>query len=192
VVVAHHSELILGGVRSGKSRHALARAQRSGGPTAFIATAQPLDAGMRARIAAHRAERPRHWTTVEEPFDLVAACRAWRGRVELALIDCLTLWVSNRLLRGDDASSIVSEAAELAKLVSERLRSFIIVSNEVGEGVHPPTAVGLEFGEVMGQVNQRVAAAVDRVTLMVAGIPVTIKDTSTSSGFPNERAVEAP
>jgi adenosylcobinamide kinase / adenosylcobinamide-phosphate guanylyltransferase len=190
VTVAHHSELILGGVRSGKSRAALTRAQQSAVSIAFLATAQ-VDAGMRARIAAHRAERPRTWTTVEEPFDVVAACRRLHGRHELVLVDCLTLWVSNRLLRGDGDEPIVAEADELAKLMGERVLSLIVVSNEVGEGVHPPTDVGLRFTELMGQVNQRVAAAADRVTLMVAGLPLTIKD-ALASAIPHDRAPEAP
>jgi len=192
VAAVHHSELVLGGVRSGKSRYALARAERSTARTTFIATAQPLDAGMRERIAAHRAERPRHFTTVEEPFDLVAACRRCQGRDQLALIDCLTLWVSNLLLRGDGEARILSEADELMKLVRERSLSVIIVSNEVGEGVHPATSLGVEFGDVMGQVNQRIAAAVDRVTLMVAGIPVTIKDVATTTTLSHEQPLQAP
>jgi adenosylcobinamide kinase/adenosylcobinamide-phosphate guanylyltransferase len=192
VALAYHSELVLGGVRSGKSRYALARAERWTGPTTFIATAQPLDPGMRERIAAHRAERPRHFTTVEEPFDLVAACRRCQGRHQLALIDCLTLWVSNRLLRGDGEARILSEADELAKLVSERSLSFIIVSNEVGAGVHPPTSLGVEFAEVMGQVNQRIAAAADRVTLLAAGLPVTIKDAAASPVRSHEQPFQAP
>ena len=187
----HQSELIVGGVRSGKSRYALGRARRSPGPIIFLATAQALDAQMRARIARHQAERPQSWITVEEPFDLVPACRRLHERYELALIDCLTLWVSNRLLRGDGDEAILSGADELATFMAERALSLILVSNEVGQGVHPPTRVGLRFGDLMGSVNQRVAAAADRVTLMVAGIPLSIKDAS-PSGVPHERAVQAP
>ncbi len=184
----HQSELILGGARSGKSRYALARACQSPGPIVFLATAQALDAEMRARIARHQAERPRSWTTVEEPFDLVPACRRLRA---LTLIDCLTLWVSNRLLRGDADEAILSGADELAKLIAERTRSLILVSNEVGQGVHPTTQVGLRFSDLMGSVNQRVAAAADRVTLMVAGLPMLVKD-ALPSEVSHERTVEAP
>ncbi|HEV8439854.1 MAG TPA: bifunctional adenosylcobinamide kinase/adenosylcobinamide-phosphate guanylyltransferase [Methylomirabilota bacterium] len=186
-----HSQLILGGARSGKSRYAVAQARHEPGPTAVVATAQPLDPHMAARIARHRAERPPSWLTVEEPLEIVEACRRLDGRCRLALVDCLTLWVSNRLLRGDEDEAILASADELAKLMGERLLSFILVSNEVGEGVHPPTEVGLKFQDVLGAVNQRVAAAADRVTLMVAGIPLAIKDTGPGSRS-HERAVEAP
>ena len=172
---SYHSELILGGARSGKSRHALARARQSDGPVAFVATAQALDPEMRARIARHQAERPPGFVTIEEPFDVVAACRRLTGRHELALIDCLTLWVSNQMLRGDTDGAILRAADELAALMAEGRLSLVVVSNEVGEGVHPPTELGLRFRDVLGSVNQRAAAAADGVTLMVAGIPLAIK-----------------
>ena len=194
----HHSELILGGARSGKSRHALAQARQSAGPAVFLATAQALDGQMKARIARHQAERSRGFTTVEEPFDIVSACRRLAGRYELALLDCLTLWVSNRLLRGDGDDAILTEADALATLMAERLLSLVLVSNEVGEGVHPPTEVGQRFRDLLGSVNQRVAAGADRVTLMVAGIPLSIKDAlpQRKVGFvhpgEHDRAPEAP
>jgi adenosylcobinamide kinase/adenosylcobinamide-phosphate guanylyltransferase len=191
-VVRHQSELILGGARSGKSRYALAQAQPSRGSIAFLATALALDGPMQARIARHRAERPPGFTTVEEPFDVVDACRRLSRSHDLALVDCLTLWVSNRLLRGDGDEAILSGADELAALMTERLLSLILVSNEVGAGVHPPTEIGLQFGDLMGSVNQRVAAAADRVTLMVAGIPLPIKDIRPSpSTVSDARAPEA-
>ncbi len=191
MTATHRSEFILGGARSGKSRYALARARRSPGPTAFLATAQALDAGMKTRIARHQAERPGGWTTVEEPLDIVPACRRLAARHDLVIIDCLTLWVSNRLERGDGDESILAGADELSKFMSERAISLILVSNEVGAGVHPPTEVGLRFRELLGLVNQRVAAAADRVILMVAGIPLSIKDASPVPGS-HDRAVEAP
>ena len=188
---ASRSELILGGVRSGKSLRALSLAKACGGSVAFVATAQARDGNMKARIARHQAERPREWVTVEEPFDLVAACRRLVGQRDLLVVDCLTLWVSNLMLRGDRDEGIFAEADGLAKLMAERALSFIVVSNEVGSGVHPLTEVGLRFGELLGVVNQRVAAVADRVTLMIAGLPVTIKDTPSSRG-PRERIPEAP
>ena len=172
----YRSELVLGGARSGKSRRAVSLGAQSRGPTAFLATAQGLDADLRARIARHRAERPRSWTTVEEPFDVVTACRRLAAAHDLAIIDCLTLWVSNRLLRGDRDEAIVAGGDELARLMTERLVTLVVVSNEVGAGVHPPTEIGVRFRDLLGSVNQRVAAAADRVTLMVAGLPLTIKD----------------
>ncbi len=188
---AHHSEFILGGARSGKSRHALARARQLAGPTAFLATAQALDADMKARIARHQAERPRGWTTVEEPFDIVRACRRLSARYDLVLVDCLTVWVGNRLERGDGDETILAGADELAKLMTERVLSLIVVSNEVGAGVHPSTDLGIRFQALLGMVNQRVAPAADRVTLMVAGIPLSIKDALPSPAS-HDRAPEAP
>jgi len=191
VTATHQSELILGGARSGKSQRALALGQQSAGPTAFLATAPALDGDMKARIARHRAERPRAWTTVEEPFEIVPACRRLAGRHALVIIDCLTLWVSNRLARGDGDEAIVAGADDLAKFMAERAVSLILVSNEVGAGVHPPTEVGVRFSELLGSVNQRMAAAADRVTLMVAGLPLSIKDASPPPGS-HERPPEAP
>src|SRR5262249_20816916 len=156
--------------------HALLRTRQWPGPVAVIATAEPLDAAMQARIARHRAERPANWTTVEEPLDLLAACRRLRGRCQVVLVDCLTLWVSNRVLRGEDGDALLAEADELGKIMDERVLSLVVVSNEVGAGVHPETALGLRFSEVMGAVNQRVAAAAHVVTLMVAGLPLAVKD----------------
>jgi adenosylcobinamide kinase/adenosylcobinamide-phosphate guanylyltransferase len=91
-------------------------------------------------------------------------------------VDCLTLWVSNLLERGEADGAVLAAADGLAKLMGERLLSFILVSNEVGAGVHPPSELGIRFQDLLGQVNQRVAAAADRVTFMVAGLPMRIKD----------------
>ena len=147
----------------------------------------PTDAELRTRIARHRAERPSGWTTVEEPLDVVAACRGLARQVDLIVVDCLTVWVSNLLMRGRDDDAVAAAAADLAKLMEERLASLILVSNEVGEGVHPSTAIGLRFRDALGAVNQRVAAAADRVTLMVAGIPVEIKRAATAAATAHER-----
>ena len=144
---------------------------------AFVATAEGLDDDMRGRIARHRAERPVGWLTIEEPLALVAACRDLPDETELALIDCLTLWVGNRILRGDGEAVIAADAAVLGDLVAGATRSWLIVSNEVGTGVHPETAEGMRFRDALGLVNQAIAAAADRVTLMVAGVPLCVKDT---------------
>jgi len=188
---ASRSELILGGVRSGKSLRAISLARACGGSVAFVATAQARDGNMKARIARHQADRPREWATVEEPFDLVGTCRRIVSQHDLVIVDCLTLWVSNVMLRGDRDDTILAETEGLAKLMTERVVSFVVVSNEVGSGVHPLTEVGLRFGELLSVVNQRVAAAADCETLMVAGLPMTIKDTPSSRG-PRERIPEAP
>lgn len=168
------SHLILGGARSGKSRFALA-GLADHARVAFVATAQAGDADMAARIARHRAERPRSWRTIEEPSDLVARLGALAGQVDCVVVDCVTLWVANRLLRGDRDAGILGAGDELAAFAARRVFDLRLVSNEVGEGVVPPTPDGVRFRDLLGFVNQRLAAASDRVTLVVAGLPLTIK-----------------
>jgi adenosylcobinamide kinase/adenosylcobinamide-phosphate guanylyltransferase len=191
VTVVHHSLLVLGGARSGKSRYALEQARQIGGSAAFVATARALDADMATRIARHQAERPAGWTTLEEPCDIVAAARRAAASHDLLVIDCVTIWVANLMERGDDDTAVLAAADDLAKLMRERLASLVVVSNEVGAGVHPPTALGRRFGDLLGFVNQRLAAPADRVTLMVAGIPLTVKDALLPTS-PHDRAHEAP
>jgi len=187
------SDLILGGVRSGKSREALrvAVSMPRGSRGAFLATAQALDGDMEARIARHRAERPRGWVTLEEPYDVVAACGSLAGRVDVVVLDCLTLWVANLLIRGDEDKSILAAADTLAEFLAERRFTIVIVSNEVGAGVHPATDVGLRFRDALGGVNQRIAAAADRVTYMVAGLSMIVKDVPPHEPS-REHAPEAP
>jgi adenosylcobinamide kinase/adenosylcobinamide-phosphate guanylyltransferase len=143
----------------------------------FIATAEARDGDMAQRIARHQAERPAAWTTVEAPLELTAALASALSDADTVIVDCLTLWVANLMLRGDDEAAILKEADALAALVADPAAELRIVSNEVGFGVHPATAEGLRFRDVLGLVNQRVAAAAWRVVLMVAGLPHLIKDT---------------
>lgn len=185
------SHLVLGGVRSGKSRFAIAQFAPRARVT-FVATAEPGDADMARRIRRHRDERPAHWATVEAPHDLVGALEHLDGRADAVLVDCLTLWVANRLLRGDADDEILGQSAALATLVGRRRADLVLVSNEVGEGVHPETADGLRFRDLLGLVNQRVATACDRVTLMVAGLPLTIKDAAPVVAARPESAQQAP
>lgn len=184
------STFVTGGARSGKSRFAVTE-QADHRRVVFLATAQAGDADMAARIARHRAERPAHWTTIEEPLDLVAraeevgagtgggALSARRGAlargVDAIIIDCLTLWVANRVLAGHTDGAILQGADALADLVERRPCAITIVSNEVGAGVHPETSAGLRFRDLLGSVNQRIAAACDRVVLLVAGLPLVVK-----------------
>jgi adenosyl cobinamide kinase/adenosyl cobinamide phosphate guanylyltransferase len=192
VTAVHH--LVLGGARSGKSRHAVAMARSASLRTGFVATAEGIDASMRGRIARHQAERPRDWITVEEPLEVVPACRRLARQVDVIVVDCLTVWVSNQLARARNDDAVLSAAEGLARLMRERLCSLILVSNEVGDGVHPPTEIGLRFRDVLGSVNQCAAAAADRVTLMVAGIPVEIKRAAMlpAEGESDGRSFEAP
>lgn len=141
----------------------------------MVATAQAHDADMAARIERHRAERPRSWPTVEEPHALLGACERLAREVDGILVDCITLWAANCLLRGDSDAAILAAADELARFLGVRSVSLVMVTNEVGEGVHPATAEGMRFRDLLGQVNQRLAAAADEVALMVAGLPLVIK-----------------
>jgi len=168
------SLFVLGGARSGKSRFAL-ESQPATARVTVVATAQAGDADMAARIARHRAERPRAWRTVEEPYDLVARVRDACADADAVLVDCLTLWVSNLMLRGDADAWIVKQAAELADLLQTVSAALTLVSNEVGEGVHPATEDGRRFRDLLGAVNQRIAAAAARVVFMVAGLPLVVK-----------------
>jgi len=155
------SLFIVGGARSGKSRFAIERFSPDD-RVVFVATAEARDEEMAKRIARHRAERPSRWSTLEEGYVVV-------------IVDCLTLWVSNLLLRGERDDAILERADALAGLIRNRRSSITVVSNEVGEGVHPETAAGLRFRDALGRVNQQVAAACETVVLMVAGIPLTVK-----------------
>jgi adenosylcobinamide kinase/adenosylcobinamide-phosphate guanylyltransferase len=167
------SHLILGGARSGKSRYAIAL-QPAGARVVFVATARAGDGDMARRIARHRAERPAGWTTVEAPTELIAALERLPP-ADAVVVDCLTLWVANRLLDGEGDEPILAAADALARVAARPPWELTLVSNEVGGGVHPETAAGVRFRDVLGAVNQRVAAAAHRVTLMVAGLPLTVK-----------------
>ena len=142
---------------------------------AFVATAQAGDADMAARIARHRAERPAHWLTIEEPFALPPRLASLARQADCVVVHCVTVWVANVLMRGDRDADILAAGDEIAALAARGLVDLTLVTNEVGEGVVPSTADGVRFRDLLGFVNQRLAAACDRVTLMVAGLPLTIK-----------------
>ena len=169
--------LVLGGVRAGKSAYALRRASELGERVAFVATAEPGDAEMAGRIAGHRAARPPGWTTVEAPLALPDAVARLEGKAEAVVVDCLNLWVANLLGRdaalSDDA--LLAEASRLTDLIARRFADLVIVSNEVGWGVHPETALGRRFRDALGLVNQTIARAADEVVLLVAGCPLWLK-----------------
>jgi adenosylcobinamide kinase/adenosylcobinamide-phosphate guanylyltransferase len=179
--------LLTGGVRSGKSARALSLAaeRAKAKPVLFVATAQAFDDEMRDRIAAHKAERATDWETLEEPIDVAERLRVQLARnadrYAVVVIDCLTLWVSNLLLslpEDADAEQIIAGGTRdlLAVLAAVSTRaSAIIVTNEVGLGVVPPTALGRRYRDALGRVNQLVAAAADEVILLVSGIDVVIK-----------------
>jgi adenosylcobinamide kinase / adenosylcobinamide-phosphate guanylyltransferase len=168
---ARNLALVLGGARSGKSRHAEALVTALPPPWLYIATGEPRDNEMAARIAEHRARRGAQWQTVEAPRDLAGALKAAPAGA-VVLIDCLTLWLTNVMLAGAD---IDAEIARLERALVERLGATVLVANEVGLGIVPDNALARRFRDAAGRLNQRLAAAADRVVLLVAGIPVTVK-----------------
>jgi len=169
--------LVLGGVRAGKSAFAVSRAGELGERVAFVATAEPLDPEMARRIARHRADRPLHWTTVEAPVALADALAGLEGKADVVLVDCLNLWVSNLLGREPDLSDegLLAETTRLTDLLTRRRFHALLVSNEVGGGVHPESPLGRRFRDALGLVNQAVARSADDVVLLVAGCPLWLK-----------------
>ncbi len=184
---------VTGAARSGKSRYAeaLAASLAGGEPVLYVATAAPGDDEMRRRVEEHRRRRPREWPTLEAPRGVAARLR--RADVPgVVLLDCLSLLVSNVLLDamnglGDGAGAEQRASVEardevdaLVRWRDESGRGLVVVSNEVGWGVVPPYRLGRVYRDLLGQANQRVAAAAAEAVLMVAGIPVSLK----SGGFP--------
>jgi len=159
--------LLIGGARSGKSALALALAAAQSAPVAFVATAQPGDAEMAGRIAAHARERPAAWRTIEEPLRLSEAlARIDAGHC--AIVDCLTLWTANALAVAD-ARTVTRDAAEAAAVAAARSGLTIAVTNEVGLGVVPDNPLGRSYRDLLGRVNAIWAAAAGEAYLVVAG-----------------------
>ncbi|MDZ7936806.1 MAG: bifunctional adenosylcobinamide kinase/adenosylcobinamide-phosphate guanylyltransferase [Rhodoferax sp.] len=190
------SELILGGQKSGKSRRAelLAHqwlAQSPDHRAVLIATAQPWDEEMRQRIALHqtdRAERVPGMRTVEEPLALADAIRQHSNAQTLVVVDCLTLWLTNLLMPAESATSLesnrplalvdIAQAASLLIAIEQAPGPVVLVGNEIGLGVIPMGREVRTFVDALGRLNQDMAAACQRVTLMAAGLPLTLKDAS--------------
>jgi adenosylcobinamide kinase/adenosylcobinamide-phosphate guanylyltransferase len=180
------AELILGGARSGKSHYALTQALAHAalyphaGTVCWIATAQAFDLEMHERIVHHQAERPTDWHTLEAPLSLSAALR--QSTASLIVVDCLTLWLSNWLCRdphGLDAADWLAEREQylyqLQQLTQCPNRRLLLVSNEVGFGIVPDNPMARRFRDDAGRLHQHSAAIADRVTLVVAGIAMTVK-----------------
>jgi adenosyl cobinamide kinase/adenosyl cobinamide phosphate guanylyltransferase len=170
---------LVGGARSGKSALALELATRHVGAVTYVATSPRIegDADLGRRIDAHRAERPAAWTTIEEPHDLVAALTL--ATDSFVIVDCITLWVSNLLWRGDSEHAVATAARDAASTAAARTGPTIVISNEVGLGVHPETDVGRQYRDLLGRVNQIWAAAADRAVLLVAGRALALHDPHT-------------
>jgi adenosylcobinamide kinase/adenosylcobinamide-phosphate guanylyltransferase len=173
--------LLTGGGRSGKSRRALELALPRNGK-AFIATAEALDDEMRARIEKHRLDRGEEFLTVEEPFDLSGAVRSLPEGIEVAVIDCLTVWLGNLVHRHEGEAKSFPEVPALVELVRDPPCDLIIVTNEVGMGIVPANDLARRFRDLAGIVNQAVATLADEVVLMVSGIPVVIKNELAGKG----------
>lgn len=179
-------ELIIGGARSGKSALAEKRAAESGLRVIYVATAEIKDAEMARRIEHHRARRPLDWGLVEAPLQLAAALQAHAAKDTCLVVDCLTLWLSNLLFAGQaarqaeanealDCPLLAGETAALIETLPQLPGRITLVSNEVGWGIVPMHPVSRCFTDEQGRLNQRVAAVCDSVTLVAAGLPLSLK-----------------
>lgn len=177
--------LLLGGARDGKSAYALKLAQEgeraSEAEVCFIATAQGLDEDMTARIARHRTDRPGHWRTIEEPYQIDEALRQ-ASDAGIVVVDCLTLFVSNWLMRHEDEYECEQFVRWITRdfiaLARTGQQTIICVTNEVGLGIVPDTKQGRVFRDLLGRVNQDFAAAADAVYILTAGLPLQLKPTA--------------
>jgi len=176
--------LVLGGARSGKSTHAeklvtLSLHGAAPQPAVYVATAQAGDVEMATRIAVHRTRRGSNWKTIEEPLKLDDALASAAAHGRPVLVDCLTLWLSNVMLGGGD----VDEATDdLLRTLDDLGVPVVFVSNEVGLGIVPDTPLGRSFRDAQGRLNMRLAERADRVILMTAGLPLTLKDRPSPRG----------
>jgi adenosylcobinamide kinase / adenosylcobinamide-phosphate guanylyltransferase len=160
--------VLIGGARAGKSSLATRMAESTGLPVVFIATAEAGDKEMEERISRHRANRPSHWTTLEEPVDLSRALES-TGPDCAVIVDCLTLWVSNLILRAHDCEEIENRAAIAAGIAAQRRAPTFVATNEVGSGVHPNTELGRRFRDLLGRINAIWAQPAGDAFLVVAG-----------------------
>lgn len=166
------STLVLGGARSGKSRHAEHMVLESGLHPIYVATAEARDGEMAERIAHHRDRRGTAWTTLEERFDLVGLLGRETGPDRAVLVDCLTLWLSNIFF---DDRAVDDETERLAQALGTLAGPVVLVSNEIGLGLVPETRLSRDFRDAQGRLNQAVAAACTDVVFVAAGLPLTLK-----------------
>lgn len=165
---------VTGGTRSGKSSFALDEASRLTGRKVFVATAQAFDEEMEQRIRKHRRERGSEWETIEEPYDLARAVGTVSRDHEIAVIDCLTIWLSNLLAEPGKIEQAQDAFVESLRALKEGIHLFV-VSNEVGMGIVPENAMAREFRDMAGHLNQRVARVATEAYFVVAGMPLKIK-----------------
>ncbi len=167
--------LILGGAKSGKSRLALQMAEKQEPPRLFVATAAAGDAEMAARIARHRRNRGEAWDTWEAPLELAAAIARAQNKYGVILVDCLTLWLSNLLLREPSEAELEESCQRLLEAAGGTVTPLILVSNEVGWGIVPDNPLARRFRDAAGSLHQRLAEAADLVCLTLAGLPLVLK-----------------
>jgi adenosyl cobinamide kinase/adenosyl cobinamide phosphate guanylyltransferase len=160
--------LLIGGARAGKSTLALELASNWNGEVTFLATAEGRDDEMAKRIARHREQRPPHWKTVDEPLELRAVLESLADD-DFVILDCLTLWVANRLEHGDAEEDVVAEAEHIARVAAARAAPFVAVTNEVGLGIVPATPLGRVYRDLLGEVNRTFARSAGTAFLVVAG-----------------------
>ena len=165
---------ILGGARSGKSHFAVNMAKNAK-KVAFIATCLPQDKEMKRRVALHKKTRPAHWQTFEEPEEIPILLKKIGSRFEVIIIDCLTLLVSNFMLKDLKGNSIENRIKEMLSVLRKIKAKSIIVSNEVGLGIVPVNKLARNFRDIVGRVNQIVAEESDEVLFMISGIPLKVK-----------------
>jgi adenosylcobinamide kinase/adenosylcobinamide-phosphate guanylyltransferase len=167
--------LVLGGVRSGKSRYAQQLAEQSC-HVVFVATAKISDEEMRAKINRHRDGRPKEWLTIEEPLDLPKVLAERELESEVIVVDCLTIFAANLLeAEGEDSDAIEVRVKALCEALRAAQCAVVLVSNEVGSGVVPAYPLGRRYRDLLGEINQKVARVADDVVLMVAGLPLALK-----------------
>jgi adenosylcobinamide kinase / adenosylcobinamide-phosphate guanylyltransferase len=164
---------ITGGARSGKSSFAMAEASKINGKKAYIATAEALDEEMRQRIENHKRQRGNDWVTYEEPLKIAEVIKEIEGKYSVILIDCLTLWLSNLFMNN---KKIEREIESFCYSLSTVHCPLFIVSNEVGMGIVPDNELSRKFRDMAGLLNQKIASTSDEVYMVVAGIPVKIKE----------------
>lgn len=166
---------ITGGCRSGKSRFALDYANRHYLKKIYLATCEPLDEEMVRRIELHKKARGSEWQTVEEPIAIVDRARQLGMKDQVILVDCITLWISNLLMKWDDEAKIMKEVEQLLEAVNKNPSSFIFVSNEVGMGIVPAEPIARRFRDLAGTINQRIGEVADTMVFMISGIPLFLK-----------------
>jgi adenosylcobinamide kinase / adenosylcobinamide-phosphate guanylyltransferase len=167
--------LITGGARSGKSRFAEELALGFGNPLAYIATCEAKDLEMLERVERHRMRRGPAWSTIEEPYDLAGVIRRYDDLYRVMLVDCITLWLTNLLLKYDDVQKVMADVNDFASLFSSIKTPLILVTNEVGMGIVPENRLARTFRDIAGEANQLLACAADEVHVTISGLPLKLK-----------------